>query len=324
MTLFNPAADVEALALDYFHIRVWGVPVTFINYVILGWLMGMSRIKLAVTIQIAMNLLNIALDLLFVVVFSWGVAGVASATLIAEVSAMLLGVYFLVKRTQFTVKLLPAKQIFEAAALKKMVSVNQDLFIRTVCLLLVFNIFTYKSASFGTETLAANAVLIQIHYLMGYFFDGFSNASSILSGKAVGSKDSRLYKKTLALSSQWALMTAAFLTLAYWLFSEPVIRLFTGIPEVIDIATTYSVWLLLFPMATSIGIIFYGIFTGATDTAPVRKSMFLALLLFLTVYFLAVPVFGNHGLWLAFIAFSAGRSIFLSLYIPKLNRHFST
>lgn len=323
MALLNPAQDVEALALDYFNIRIWGVPVTFINYVILGWLMGMSRIRLAVTIQIAMNLLNIALDLLFVVVFSWGVAGVASATLIAEVSAMLLGIYFLVKRTQFTFNLLPMREVFEASALKKMVSVNQDLFIRTVCLLLVFNIFTYKSASFGTETLAANAVLIQIHYLMAYFFDGFSNASSILSGKAVGSKDGGLYKRTLALSSQWALFTAAFLTASYWLFSEPVIRLFTGIPEVIAIADHYSVWLLLFPISTSIGIIFYGIFTGATDTAPVRKSMMLALALFLAVYFLAVPAFGNHGLWLAFIAFSAGRSVFLSLYIPRLSRRFS-
>ncbi|MDE4086713.1 MATE family efflux transporter [Planococcus maritimus] len=323
MALLNPAQDVEALALDYFHIRVWGVPVTFINYVILGWLMGMSRIRLAVTIQIAMNLLNIALDLLFVTGFAWGVTGVASATLIAEVSAMVLGIYFLMKRTQFTLKLLPFQQIFDGAALKKMIAVNQDLFIRTVCLLAVFNIFTYKSASFGTETLAANAVLIQIHYLMAYFFDGFSNASSILSGKALGSKDEGLYKRTLALASQWALITALFLTAMYWLFSGPVIRLFTGIPEVITIASDYSMWLLLFPVSTSIGIIYYGIFTGATETAPVRKSMMMALLLFLAVYFLAVPLFGNHGLWLAFIAFSAGRSIFLSLYVPKLSRQFS-
>ena len=323
MDLLNPAQDVEALALDYFYIRVWGVPVTFINYVILGWLMGMSRIPLAVTIQIAMNLLNIALDLLFVTGFAWGVTGVASATLIAEVSAMVLGIYFLVKRTQFTLKLLPLQQIFEGAALKKMIAVNQDLFIRTVCLLAVFNIFTYKSASFGTETLAANAVLIQIHYLMAYFFDGFSNASSILSGKAVGSKDEGLYKRTLALASQWALITALFLTAVYGLFSGPVIRLFTGIPEVITIASDYSMWLLLFPISTSIGIIFYGIFTGATETAPVRKSMLMALLLFVAVYFLAVPLFGNHGLWLAFIAFSAGRSVFLSLFIPRLNSYFS-
>lgn len=203
-----------------------------------------------------------------------------------------------------------------------MVAVNQDLFVRTVCLLLVFNMFTYKSASFGTETLAANAVLLQIHYLMAYFFDGFSNASSILSGRAAGSKDYRLYKKTLFISGQWAIITSIFLTVSYWAISDEIIGLFTNIEEVIGIAGLYSNWLLLFPISTSLGIIFYGIFTGATETAAIRKSMILSLLFFFAVYFLSVPYYHNHGLWLAFIAFSAGRSLFLSLYIPKLNNYF--
>lgn len=323
MTLLNPAADVEIQASDYFQIRIWGVPVTFINYVILGWLMGMSRIKIAVMIQIAMNLINIVLDLVFVNVLSWGVPGVAAATLISEVTALVIGLVVIAKGTSIAFQLPPLKQILDATALKKMIAVNQDLFIRTICLLLVFNIFTYKSASFGTETLAANAVLLQIHYLMAYFFDGFSNASSILSGKAQGSKDYGLYRKVLSISGQWAIIASLFLTVLYWLFSKEVIGLFTSIPEVIEIAGVYSNWLLLFPISTSIGIIFYGIFTGAAETAPVRKSMILALLFFLLVFFLSVPVYGNHGLWLAFIAFSAGRSLFLSLYVPKLNGWFS-
>ncbi len=68
--------------------------------------------------------------------------------------------------------------------------------------------FTAKGASFGTDLLAANAVLFQIHYIMAYFFDGFANATSILVGKAVGSKDKELYKKTLTLSKQWSVITA--------------------------------------------------------------------------------------------------------------------
>lgn len=262
MTLLNPASDVEALATEYYQIRIWGVPVTLINYVILGWLMGLARIKVVVMIQVTMNLINIVLDIVFVNVFSWGVSGVATATLIAEVAALIIGLYVIVRGTTVTFKLLPVKQIIDASALKKMLSVNQDLFIRTVCLLLVFNIFTYKSASFGTETLAANAVLLQIHYLMAYFFDGFSNASSILSGKALGSKDYSLYKKTVTISVQWAIVTSILLTILYWAFSQETIGLFTNIQEVVNIAGVYSNWLLLFPISTSIGIIFYGIFTG--------------------------------------------------------------
>lgn len=323
MTLLNPASDVEALATEYYQIRIWGVPVTLINYVILGWLMGLARIKVVVMIQVTMNLINIVLDIVFVNVFSWGVSGVATATLIAEVAALIIGLYVIVRGTTVTFKLLPVKQILDASALKKMLSVNQDLFIRTVCLLLVFNIFTYKSAYFGTETLAANAVLLQIHYLMAYFFDGFSNASSILSGKAQGSKDYSLYKKTVTISVQWAIVTSILLTILYWAFSQETIGLFTNIQEVVYIAVVYSNWLLLFPISTSIGIIFYGIFTGASETAPIRKSMIFSLLSFFLIFVLVVPFFNNHGLWMAFIAFSAGRSLFLSFYIPKLNIYFS-
>lgn len=324
MTLLNPASDVEALATEYYQIRIWGVPVTLINYVILGWLLGLARIKVVVMIQVTMNLINIVLDIVFVNVFSWGVSGVATATLIAEVAALIIGLYVIVRGTTVTFKLLPVKQILDASALKKMLSVNQDLFIRTVCLLLVFNIFTYKSASFGTETLAANAVLLQIHYLMAYFFDGFSNASSILSGKALGSKDYSLYKKTVTISVHWAIVTSILLTILYWAFSQETIGLFTNIQEVVDIAVVYSNWLLLFPISTSIGIIFYGIFTGASETAPIRKSMIFSLLSFFLIFVLVVPFFNNHGLWIAFIAFSAGRSLFLSFYIPKLNIYFSS
>lgn len=322
MALLNPAMDVQAFASEYYSIRIWGVPLTLLNYVILGWLMGMSKIKWAVFIQIMMNVLNIVLDLVFVMGFSWGISGVAAATLIAEFTAFAVGLWFVVKAGAISSDFLPFKQILDVPAMKKMFLVNKDLFIRTICLLLVFNLFTYKSASFGTETLAANAVLLQIHYLMAYFFDGFSNATSILSGKAMGAKDYKLYKKTLSISAQWAILTSAFLTLMYWLFSEPVIRLFTTIEEVVGIAMIYSNWLLLFPIATSIGIIFYGTFTGATETAPVRNSMIFSLLFYLLIFYISVPHLQNHGIWLSFIAFSIGRSLFLSLYIPKLSRQF--
>lgn len=320
LTLMNPEAGVRAVAAEYFGIRIWGAPFTLMNYVILGWLMGMSRIKVSLMLQVLMNLVNIALALLFVGYFSWGAAGVATATLIAEITAFIAGLILIGKAAPFAVKRLPFKELFDPAQFRQMMSVNRDLFLRTVCLLTVFNLFTAKGASFGTEVLAANAVLIQIHYLMAYIFDGFSNASSILTGRAVGSKDERLYKKTIQLSCQWAILSSLFIAGIYYLCSEYMIRLFTHMPRIIDLADKYGIWIVLFPLSASFGIILYGIFTGATEAASIRNSMIMALAVYLIVQFVAVPRFHNHGLWLAFIGFSLGRSVFLSLYIPKLNR----
>ena len=232
----------------------------------------MSRIKVSLVLQVFMNLMNIVLDLLFVHVFAWGVSGVAIATSLSEVTAFFIGLFIIWKATPYRIKMPPFKEMIDPLSFKKMMAVNRDLFIRTLCLLTVFNIFTAKAASYGTEILAANAVLIQIHYIMAYFFDGFANASSILVGKAIGWKDKHLYKKTLMLSWQWGAPILSNDCLpSYYLFSDYIISLFTRIPSVIDLANDYGIWLILFPLSASVGIVFYGVFTGATEAAPISE-----------------------------------------------------
>jgi MATE family multidrug resistance protein len=180
--------------------------------------------------------------------------------------------------------------------------------------------FTAKGASFGTEFLAANAVLFQIHYIMAYFFDGFANASSILVGKAVGSNDKKLYKKTLSLSRQWSVITAFIIASIYGLFQEQIIELFTNLPSVIELSTTYGAWLMIYPFAACFGLVIYGVFTGATEIAPVRNSMIYAMIIYIIIQITVTPIWHNHGLWLAFIVYTIGRSGFLVLYTPRLNK----
>lgn len=316
----NPAADVYKFASDYFSIRIWGAPFALMNYVIIGWLVGRSRIKISLSLQVLMNLINILLAIMFVKWFSWDVSGVAAATLIAEITAFILSLCIIIKMLSPSFNFLAIKEILDPKPFKKMMAMNRDLMIRTFCLLAVFNVFTAKGASFGTEVLAANAVLIQVHYMMAYAFDGFANASSIYVGKAVGSHDQGLYKRTLSLSCQWALFSSLFITGVYYLSKSYIIPLFTQIPSVIELASTYERWIMLYPISAALGLILYGVFTGATEAKPIRNSMVYALILFLVILYVCVPVLQNHGLWLAFILFSLGRSVFLALYIPKLGR----
>jgi MATE family multidrug resistance protein len=320
LTLIDPDSDVSKFAAEYFRIRIWGAPFTLMNYVILGWLMGMSKIKVSLFLQVFMNVLNMVLAILFVHVFSLAVKGVAMATLIAEITAFLIGLLILLKSSQIQWKMPAVGTLIESQSMKKMFIVNRDLFIRTICLLAVFNLFTAKGASFGTELLAANAVLIQIHYIMAYIFDGFANASSIFVGKAIGSNNEKLYKKTLTLSWQWSILAAFVIATAYGLFQEHIIGLFTNLPRVIELSNTYGAWLIIFPFAACFGLVIYGVFTGATEIVPVRNSMIFALMAYIIVQVTATPIWDNHGLWLAFIVFSMVRSGFLVMYIPRLNK----
>jgi MATE family multidrug resistance protein len=317
---FNTTQSVESHASEYFRIRIWGTPFALVNYVILGWLIGMAKIKLSLYLQVLMNLTNIILDLLFVQVFALDVKGVAIATLLAEITACIGGLMIISKVSSFRLTRISFIYFLDLHSLKKMMSVNRDLFMRTICLLLVFNIFTAKSSSFGTETLAANAVLLQIHYLMAYIFDGFANASSIYTGKAVGTYNQLLFRQTIKLSCIWAVVTSAAITLVYFWGRNFFIQLFTDIPTVMALAETYSFWLLFFPLSSSFGLILYGVFTGATEVGPVRNSIFISLLFYIGAVVTFIPKFGVHGIWLSFIIFTVCRSLFLAVYLPKLER----
>ncbi|AOT69542.1 MATE family efflux transporter [Geosporobacter ferrireducens] len=320
MKLIHPDAAVARQASTYFYILIWGAPFVLLNYVNLGWLMGRKKVKASMFLQIFTNILNIVLDILFVIYFKMGVAGVAYATLIAQATAFAIGFYLV----SMNLNLLSVKnyltQLFDKTAFKKIMGVNTDLMIRTVCLLVVTNMFVAKGAALGTEMLAANAVLFQIHYMIAYFFDGFANASSVFVGTAVGEKNVKLYSEVLKISTKMTFILAVVMSLGIFFFREGIIHIFTVIESVIDLSLAYSLWLVIYPFAVGIGLVYYGLFTGATYTAPVRDSMLLSLAAFLMAYFGIVPLWGNHGLWFSYILFSLGRSIFLAFYITNFKK----
>ena len=106
--------------------------------------------------------------------------------------------------------------------------------------------------------------------------------------------------------------------LIYGLWREPLLGLFTELPNVRAEALRYAAWGLGFPLLAGIGLSFYGVFTGMSHTRPVFLSTLLALLLFALVWGMAVPRFGNDGLWAAYLAFYLGRSLFLLPFVRRL------
>jgi MATE family multidrug resistance protein len=317
LSLIRPTEEVGAQVSLYFRILIWGAPFMLGYYVLLGWLMGMVRLKAVLFLQIAVNLLNMVLALWFVQVLHWGIAGVASATLIAQIISLVMAAGFVGRYSRFSWQAVTWKELTDRAALRRIVSVNGDLMLRTVCLLAMTNLFTRAGASLGTDVLAANAVLFQIQYIMAYFLDGFANASSVWAGKARGSRDEAMYRTIVSLSWRWSLYAAAGLAGIYWLGQGFFISLFTHLQAVLALCALYSPWMVLFPFCASVGLIFYGVFTGITQTAPIRNSTFLSLLVYLAAQALLVPLYGNHGLWLAFLLFTGGRSLFLAPYVLR-------
>ena len=321
---FDAGKEITKYIEIYFNILIWGAPFVFLNYTFLGWIMGRKEIKKCLILQLMTNIVNIFLDLYFVEILGMDVAGVAVATLISQIMTTLLSI-FIILRTFSLKKILHninLKEIFDRSEIKKVGAVNSDLVLRTVCLLVATNLFLEKAAHNGKIILAANSILFQVQYLMSYIFDGFANASSVFSGIAAGEKNFRKLKWVMRKSIHFCVIISIFLSTAFVFGGKKLLLFYTKNAEVINIANQYKIWIIIFPLVVSFGLVIYGNFTGTTETAYIRNSMIQALIVFLIFYFAGTAINQNHGLWLSFIVFSLARSVFLIRYIGKfLNKY---
>ena len=89
-SLTGASQAVEAATSTYYQIRIWGAPIHLMILAIMGYLLGQQRTRQVLLLQVILNGSNIIFDLVFVVFLNWSVAGVAAATLLAEVITLCL------------------------------------------------------------------------------------------------------------------------------------------------------------------------------------------------------------------------------------------
>ncbi len=324
LLLFEASNHVEENAELYFFIRIWSTPAVLINYCLVGWFIGVRNTRATLILQIWMNGLNIILDLLFVIGFGWGVAGVASATVLAEVSTALGGLLLyrrhLRRMNPKIGSIIGIEKLFDRAKIKHMFSVNFDIFVRTFCLISAFAFFTAEAAKFGDVTLAANAILIQFQHFLSFGLDGFAHAAEALVGGAVGAKDRQTLRSVVRISSLWALLVAGFYVLTYALLGGMIINLLTDIEEVRRHAMEFLPWLIISPILSVWSFMLDGIFIGATHTREMRNGMLISLAVFIVIAFFLKSEYGNHGLWLSLMIFMVVRGVTLGMFYSKLER----
>ena len=323
LAMIGAAPEVNALCREYYYILIWGAPLVLGNYVALGWLMGQTRVRASVFMQVSMNVLNMALSIWFVFGLHMDIVGVAFATLLSQLYGGVLSVVLMYYYGEFDYKNLPWGELLDWRTFIGMLKVNVNLMIRTACLLTVNNIIAAVGASFGTVVLAANAVLLQLKDIMSYLIDGMANGAAIFSGRAVGAKSGAGLDAAIKMTFKWLVVLAVMLMGVYAAGNEFFIRLFTNIDEVVAMAMTYNVFVLFYPVCAGIGMVLYGVFCGATRTAPVRNMMLLALAVFYLLQWQLVPAIGNSGLWLALLGFMAAQSVILLYYLKSLRKEFT-
>ncbi len=316
--LIAPDETLRSLASDYCNIRIYSAPAVLVTYASIGWLVGLGKTKLPLIIIASSNLLNIALDYLFIVHWQWDVEGAAYATLIAEYAGCFSGLLFAAYLCISSNWSIPHS--LDLRLLKESLNLSADLFFRTLAILLVINFFNAQSAHFGNAVLAANAILFQGMLFAAFFLDGYALAGETLTANAIGSRDIHRFHRASAVTGISALVIAAFLTLGFFALGENLIRLLTDIPEVTNTAIQYLPWLVFIPLASVFAYAFDGVFIGAGHTRTMRNTMLFSVLCIFFPTWWAFQFWGNHGLWLAFILFNISRGITLGYAYYRISK----
>ncbi|WP_255587158.1 MATE family efflux transporter [Hephaestia mangrovi] len=310
---------LDAAASGYVSARFLGAPASLSVFALNGWLLGLGRTRAALALQIVMNLVNVALDLLFVWHFGLGARGVGLGTACAEWTALVTGTLIATRYTDGlgVLRGLVSRALFARAALKRLFAVNGDIMIRTIALLLLFAWFTNAGARLGATTLAANQVLMQFVSVSAFVLDGFAFTAESRIGQAIGAGSASAMRRAIRLTGEFCLASGVAFAAVFLIVGQPIIDFLATNADVRAIAGDMLVFAAIVPAIGAPAWLLDGIFIGATRGRALRNAAILATALYIATDLL-FRRFGENGVWWALGLSYIYRAAALGAHLPAL------
>ncbi|WP_324827975.1 MATE family efflux transporter [Qipengyuania zhejiangensis] len=310
--------SVRDAATTYAEIRYWSAPAVMANFAIVGFLVGQRRMKQVLVIEVAYNLVNVALGLLLALGMDWGIAGIGWSSFVAEYAKLIACAALVLRSDGASLSLILRERTqFSLAALRPFLSINRDLFLRTVVLMIAIAVLTRLGAERGPTVLAANGIVYQLFILSALLLDGFENAAQVLNGERHGAGDRAGFLAYIRAIMWRGMVAAALLAGLFAVAGNAVIASFAATPLVAREAQSLLPWLIAIPFAGVASFVLDGVFVGASWTRALMISMAGAAALYGVLLWLTWPL-GNDGLWLSFVAFLLLRAGFQLALMPRL------
>jgi putative MATE family efflux protein len=295
------------LALVYFRIGALGMPAALLALAGQGYLRGVSNLRRPLVIVVGANVLNVALEVLFVYVFRWGVAGSAAGTALAQAT---MGV-------AFAVELLRPHAETKRPSLSEMrpmVRVGRQIFVRTTALYACFLLAASVCARMGDAQLGAHQIALQLFFLFALILDAVAIAGQVIVGRMLGGGDAAgAYTAALRMIG-WSIVVGAFFAVVIGPLADVIPRAFSGDSAVLHQAAL--LWPFFALMQPLCGAVFAldGILIGAGDTGYLMWSMLAASAIFIALAAAAYALgLGVVGVWVALDVLIGSRLAFLAV-----------
>lgn len=238
LSMLGVPEDIMDGALTYINVYYCGMVACLIYNVGTGILRAIGDSRMPLYVLIACCLVNIVLDLLFVVVFHWDVFGVALATVLSQVvSAALVMVRLLCTRESYRVEI--KKIRFHKGLLKNVIRIGLPAGLQSV-LYSVSNLLIQASInSFGTDAIASWAAIGKIDGFIWMVMSAFGISITTFAGQNFGAGNYDRVKRGTKICLAMALGSTIALSGVILFFGGPLLRFFTKDEAVVAIGQDF-------------------------------------------------------------------------------------
>jgi len=310
--------QADGLILDYaksyYRIRALGFPITLVTFAIFGVFRGLQNTSWAMQCSLVGGFINVALTYILV----YGIEGLfpgmhltgaAIASLCAQMSMLLMALYYFFKKTPFHLKL----SFTLNPLLRPLILMSLNLFLRTLFLNIAIYVANAFATGYGNNYIAAQSILMNIWLFFSFFIDGYANAANAIGGKLFGERN---FKSLWHLSidiSKYSMVVAFFLIIGCTILYKPIGLIFNKDSDVLDLFYQVFWIVLIMQPINALAFVFDGIFKGLGEAVYLRNVLMVATFLgFLPTIFIS-DYFGLqlYAIWIAFFVWMLIRSLSL-------------
>ena len=299
LLLLHTPQSILPDALTYMYIYMGGLIAVAVYFTTFSILRALGDSKTPLIFLIVCSLLNIVLDLLFVVVFQTGVAGAAAATVLSEaIAAVLCIIYAFKKVPQFGQAFIYRKP--DMKLIKKTMQVGVPTGFQ-YALIYVSSIILQRIVNgFGESVIGAFTATTQIELLVQQVFAALGSAMVTYTGQNMGAgKEDRISLGVIAAMKISAVISATLL-IVFWVFGHPIMSIFVTNEEIISLAAAGIRITSLFLFALGGVQILRYMLNGAGDSmyALMNGGVEVVARVVLAIGLTAIPFIGMWGIWL--------------------------
>lgn len=319
--------QVSIFAREYFFIRIWAAPATLSLMAFKGWFIGMQDTVSPMVIDIVVNVVNMVVSYALAVYTPLGALGVAYGTLTAQFTGFFLSLIIILWKYRHVWNGLSLWSLAkDRQGIGNLITLNANLFVRSLCFMIVYVGFTSLSSLYGDTDLAVCSILMKLFMLFSYFVDGFAYAGEALVGKYVGeqqahSQSASSLARVVRLLFIWSLGVGCLFTLIFAFLASPIYHIMTSDLSVLSRLADFTPWLVAMPIISTLAFMWDGVFAGATAGKQIRNAMIYAAIGFVVGYVALFNWWGIQALFVGYFLHLLARVLYLTFtWHPLANK----